>query len=231
MLNNFSFACCHQYVFFKKLSFQVFCPSFFFFFSIELYELFLYLDINPFSVLSIANIFSHLVGCLLILSVVFITVQKLLKFNRVLFVYFCIFFLYLQLLFSHSVVSDSLWPHRLQHTRLPYPSLSPRICSNSMFIESVMPYNHLILCLPLVLLPSIFLSIRVSPSESVFRERGPGNFSIYVKKCPMFSSRNFMASGLACMPGCGSLWVHLVWDPLYFPYLDVFGFEKFSAII
>ena len=30
-----------------------------------------------------------------------------------------------------SVVSDSLWSHRLQHARLPCPSLSPRVCSNS----------------------------------------------------------------------------------------------------
>ena len=37
----------------------------------------------------------------------------------------------LLLLFSHSIVSDSLWPHRLQHTRLPCPSPSPRVCSNS----------------------------------------------------------------------------------------------------
>ena len=35
------------------------------------------------------------------------------------------------LLFSCSVVSDSLKPHGLQHTRLPCPSLSPGICSNS----------------------------------------------------------------------------------------------------
>ena len=33
--------------------------------------------------------------------------------------------------FSHSVVSDSLWPYELKHTRLPCPSLSPRVCSNS----------------------------------------------------------------------------------------------------
>ena len=33
--------------------------------------------------------------------------------------------------FSHSVVSDSLWPHALQHTRLPCPSPTPRACSNS----------------------------------------------------------------------------------------------------
>ena len=35
------------------------------------------------------------------------------------------------MLFSHSVVSDSLWPHGLQHTRLACPSPSPRVCSNS----------------------------------------------------------------------------------------------------
>ena len=35
------------------------------------------------------------------------------------------------LLFSCSVVSNSLWPHRLQHTRLSYPSPSPGVCSNS----------------------------------------------------------------------------------------------------
>ena len=34
-------------------------------------------------------------------------------------------------LFSHSVVSDSLWPHELQHARPPCPSPSPRVCSNS----------------------------------------------------------------------------------------------------
>ena len=32
---------------------------------------------------------------------------------------------------SHSVVSDSLWPHGLQHTRLPCPSPTLRACSNS----------------------------------------------------------------------------------------------------
>ena len=35
------------------------------------------------------------------------------------------------LLFSHSVMSDSLWLHGLQHTKLPCPLLSPGICSDS----------------------------------------------------------------------------------------------------
>ena len=39
-------------------------------------------------------------------------------------------------------------------------------------IESVMPSNHLILCHPLLLLPSIFPSIRVSSKESVLPIRG-----------------------------------------------------------
>ena len=33
--------------------------------------------------------------------------------------------------FSHSVMSDSLWPHELQHARPPYPSQTPRVYSDS----------------------------------------------------------------------------------------------------
>ena len=47
-----------------------------------------------------------------------------------------------------------------------------------MSIESVMPSNHLILCHPLLLLPSIFLSIRVFSNESVLRIRWSFSFSI-----------------------------------------------------
>ena len=54
-------------------------------------------------------------------------------------------------------------------------------CSSSllklMSIESVMPSNQLILCCPLLLLPSIFPSIRVFPNESVLRIRCPKNWS------------------------------------------------------
>ena len=49
----------------------------------------------------------------------------------------------------------------LQHARLPCPSLSPGVCSKFLSIESVMLSNHLILCQLLLLLPSIFPSIRV----------------------------------------------------------------------
>ena len=46
-----------------------------------------------------------------------------------------------------------------------------------MSIESVMPSNHLILCRPLLLLPSIFPSIRVFSSESVIHIRWPKYWS------------------------------------------------------
>ena len=63
------------------------------------------------------------------------------------------------------VMSDSLWPHGVQQARLPCPSPTPGVYSNSS-IESVMPSNNLILCHPLFLLPSIFPSIRVFSNES-----------------------------------------------------------------
>ena len=46
-----------------------------------------------------------------------------------------------------------------------------------MSIESVMPSNHLILCRPLLLLPSIFLSIRVFSNESAICIRWPKYWS------------------------------------------------------
>ena len=58
----------------------------------------------------------------------------------------------------------TLQPHGLQHTRFPYPSQSPRVCSNSCPLNGL---SHLILCHPLLLLPSTFSSIRVFSNESV----------------------------------------------------------------
>ena len=77
---------------------------------------------------------------------------------------------------SHSVVSNSLQPHELQHTRPPCLSPNPEP-TKLMSIESVMPSNHLIFCLPLLLLPSIFPSIRVLSNESALRIRWPKYWS------------------------------------------------------
>ena len=60
---------------------------------------------------------------------------------------------------SHVRLLATPW---MQHTRPPCPSPAPGLMS----IESVMPFNHLILSHPLLLLPSIFPSIRVFSNES-----------------------------------------------------------------
>ena len=67
-------------------------------------------------------------------------------------------FLSFLLLFSRSVVSVSLWPHGLQHARLPCPSTSSWVCSNSCPLSQ---WCRLTIssCWP-VLLHSIFPSIR-----------------------------------------------------------------------
>ena len=53
-----------------------------------------------------------------------------------------------------------------------------------MSIESVMPSNHLILCCPLLLLPSIFPSIRVFSNESTLRIRWPKYWSFSLNISP-----------------------------------------------
>ena len=78
----------------------------------------------------------------------------------------------LVLLLSHSVMAECLQPRGLQHTRLPCPSPSPGVCSNSCPLNS----NRLILCHPFLLLPSVFPSIRVF-SESDLPNRWPKYWS------------------------------------------------------
>ena len=76
---------------------------------------------------------------------------------------------------SVTQLSPTLRPHESQHSSLSITSSqsSPKLTS----IESVMPSSHLILCRPLLLLPSIFLSIRVFSNESALRMRWPKYWS------------------------------------------------------
>ena len=81
------------------------------------------------------------------------------------------------LLFSRSVASDSLRPHGLQHTRLPCPSLSPGICSNSCPLSWWCYLTISSSADPLLLLPSIFHSIRVFSNKSSLCIRCPKYWS------------------------------------------------------
>ena len=95
------------------------------------------------------------------------------------------FYIYMHsVLLSHSVVSDSLWHHELQYARPPLSITNSRSPPKPMSIESVMPSNHLILCNPLLLLPSIFPSIRVFSNESALHIRWPKYWSFSLSISP-----------------------------------------------
>ena len=87
----------------------------------------------------------------------------------------------LLLLSSHSIVSNSLQPHGLQHTRLPLSFTISQSLLKLMSIESVIPSNHLILCHSLLLLLSIFPSIRVFSNDSDLLIRWPKYWSFSLK--------------------------------------------------
>ena len=70
-------------------------------------------------------------------------------------------------------MSNSLWPHGLEHVSLPCPTPTPGAYWNSCPLSLWYQSNHLILCHPLLLLPSIFSSIRVFSNESVLHIRWP----------------------------------------------------------
>ena len=67
-------------------------------------------------------------------------------------------------------MSDSLWPHEPQHTRPPCPSPTPRVYPNTHPLSQWCHLTILSSC-PLLLLPSIFPSIRVFSNESVLHIR------------------------------------------------------------
>ena len=98
--------------------------------------------------------------------------------------------------FSRSVVSDSLWPHELQHARPPCPSPTPGVHPNPC--PSVMPSNHLILYHPL-LLPSIFPSIKVFSNESALCIRWPKYWSFSFNVSPSNEHAGLISFTMDCL--------------------------------
>ena len=86
--------------------------------------------------------------------------------------------------FSHSVMSDSWRLHGLQHASSLYNSQSLLKLTS---IESVMPFNHLILCRPLLRLTSVFPIIRVFSNESALHIRWPKYWSFSISPCNEYS--------------------------------------------
>ena len=84
-----------------------------------------------------------------------------------------------------------------------------------MPIESVMPSNHLILCCPLLLLPSIFPSIRVFSNESVYS-------SLELDKALPFSMRDFLNISAWLKKNCHSK----EWLLSLFPFVFPLGYQS-----
>ena len=83
--------------------------------------------------------------------------------------------------FSHSVMSNSLWPHRLQHARLPCPSPTPRAYSNSY------PLSRR--CHPTI-------SFSVAPFSSC-RQSFPASGSLQISQFSASGGQNFGVSASA----------------------------------
>ena len=80
------------------------------------------------------------------------------------------------LLFSRSVVSDSVTPRTAAHQG-PLSFTISQTLLKLISIESVRPSSHLILCCPLLLPPSIFPSIRIFSNELAVCIRWPKDWS------------------------------------------------------
>ena len=151
--------------------------------------------------------------------------------------------------FSHSVVSNSLWPHGLQHARLPCPSPTPRAYSKSCLLSlwchptissSVIPFSS---CLQFFLASGYFpmsqffilggQSIGVSTSASVLpmniQDWFPLGWTIWSPCCPrdswesspipQFKSINSSALSLFYVPTLTS--VHEYWKNHSFDKTDL----------
>ena len=83
---------------------------------------------------------------------------------------------FISVLFSHSFMSDSVSPWTAARQASLFITNSQSLLK-LMSIESVVPSNHIILCHPLLLLPSVFPSIKIFSNESVLCIRWPKYYS------------------------------------------------------
>ena len=84
--------------------------------------------------------------------------------------------------FSHSVVSDSLWPHELQQARHPCPSPTPKVHTNSR--PSSQWYHPALSTSVLLLLPPMPPNIRVFSNKSTLCMRWPKYWSFSFRISP-----------------------------------------------
>ena len=145
--------------------------------------------------------------------------------------------IYLSVQFSRSLVSDCLRPHGLQHAMFPCPSPMPGAFSNSC---SSSWWCHPILCHPLLLLPSIFPSIRVfymiqfftsgdqslRASPSVLPVTIQNWFPLHLTGLTSLQSKETLKSLLqhhslkASILWCSAFFMVQLWHPYIYLYLE-----------
>ena len=134
------------------------------------------------------------------------------------------------LLFSRSVMSDSLWLHGLQHPRLPCPSLSPRAFSNSCPLiwwchpttsSSVVPFSSRLHSFPAsgsLSMSQLFTSggqsIGASPSAAVLPMNIQGWFPL-----GLTGWISLLSKGLSRVLSSTTIWKHQFFSLLYGPNL------------
>ena len=102
------------------------------------------------------------------------------------FISFCLLSVLL-LLFSRLVMSNSLWPHKTAALQASLYYIISQSLLKLISIELMMLFNHLILCCPLLFLPSIFPRIRVFSSKSVLHVRWPKYWSFSISPSNEYS--------------------------------------------
>ena len=90
--------------------------------------------------------------------------------------------------FSHSVISDSLWPHALQHTRIPCPSPTPRAYSNSCPLSQ---WCHAIISSSVIPFSSCLQSFPASGSFQMSQFFASGGQSIGISASTSVLPKNF----------------------------------------
>ena len=115
-------------------------------------------------------------------------------------------------LFSRSVMSDSLRPHELQHPRPPCPSPTPVVHPISCQLSQWCHPTILILCRPLLLLPSIFSSIRVFSKERVLHIKWPKFWSFSFNISPSSEHSGLISLGWTVWISLKSKWLSRVFS-------------------
>ena len=124
---------------------------------------------------------------------------------------------------SRAAMSDSLRPHGLQHAWLPCPSPTPGACSDSCPLS---PWCHPTTSSsyhPLLLLPSVFPSIRIFSNESVLCIRWPEYWSFSFTISHFSDKRNQGSEQMTCLEQKGE---KVMEQALEFSSLDALSVEE-----